>query len=401
MSISPDSPLAPLASALAAAFNALPDSEASALYPAGALINHACEPNAELEWNHQSTRCEVVALRPLRAGEEVAHCYIERGAFEGRRGRQAALGQYGFVCECSLCQQEGSASDDDESAEMQPAEEEEQPAEEQAEQEVVVVEEAERRYGSLDYWKQRYDAERERRGGGRKRRRDDEDATNEWLLSYSELRPLVRRALSGAGSEARVLDLGCGTSRFLADLRADGHRGELVGIDLAGLELAEARGLGTAVDVKLIEADVCNCAEVLGSAGAGGPGFDLVVDKSTTDALLCDVQHGMSTVRKAMAQVAKLVLPGGCLFLVSHNSLPPDERGRNGQSKRRPAWFNAVVRGLQEGEAAGSAMQWALEVHRPASTSGPTVYLFRRQRRSARGTLGGSAALLWTEHEYR
>ena len=138
-----------------------------------------------------------------------------------------------------------------------------------------------------------------------------------------------------------------------------------------------------------------------GLEGAGGPGFDLVVDKSTTDALLCDVQHGMSTVRKAMAQVAKLVLPGGCLFLVSHNSLPPDERGRNGQSKRRPAWFNAVARGLQEGDTASSAMQWALEVHRPTSTSGPTVYLFRRQRRSARGTLGGSAALLWTEHEYR
>ena len=101
----------------------------------------------------------------------MAHCYIERGAFEGRRGRQAALGQYGFVCECSLCQQEGSASDDDESPEMHPAEDEEEPAEEQAEQEVAVGEEAERRYGSLDYWKQRYDAERERRGGGRKRRK--------------------------------------------------------------------------------------------------------------------------------------------------------------------------------------------------------------------------------------
>lgn len=78
MSISPESPLAQVASDLATAFNALPECEASALYPVGALINHSCEPNAELEWNHHNTCCDVVALRPLREGEEVTHSYINR-----------------------------------------------------------------------------------------------------------------------------------------------------------------------------------------------------------------------------------------------------------------------------------------------------------------------------------
>ena len=43
---------------------------------------------------------------------------------------------------------------------------------------------------------------------------------------------------SGPERRAQVLDIGCGTSRLLADLREDGHEGALVGIDIAGLELA-------------------------------------------------------------------------------------------------------------------------------------------------------------------
>ena len=41
----------------------------------------------------------------------------------------------------------------------------------------------------------------------------------------------------GAGAASRVLDLGCGMSRLLADLRADGHTGELVGIDFVGIAI--------------------------------------------------------------------------------------------------------------------------------------------------------------------
>jgi|EP01043_Picozoa_sp_COSAG02_P012243 hypothetical protein len=62
------------------------------------------------------------------------------------------------------------------------------------------------------------------------------------------------------------------------------------------------------MDIRLIEADVRTCVEQLRKAGVGGEGaFDLVVDKSTTDALLCDTENGMRTVETAAAQVAQLV----------------------------------------------------------------------------------------------
>ena len=40
------------------------------------------------------------------------------------------------------------------------------------------------------------------------------------------------------GRESAVLDLGCGTSRLLRDLRDAGHRGPLVGSDISGVALA-------------------------------------------------------------------------------------------------------------------------------------------------------------------
>jgi hypothetical protein len=171
------------------------------------------------------------------------------------------------------------------------------------------------------------------------------------------------------------------------------------GIDLVGLDLAEARGLGKVLEIQLVEADVCKCASTLQDDAGVGLAFDLVVDKSTTDALLCDVHGGMESVRKAAGQVARMVVPGGSFCLVSHNSLPA--RTVEGALPLQPAWLQAVTRGLEEGgagddevAAAAAAVgscgtEWALEVHRSQDVDGggPTVYLFRRRRRSKRGDI--------------
>jgi SAM-dependent methyltransferase len=227
MSISPHSVLAPVASALARAYNALPNCEACAIYPAaGACITRSSDPNAELLWRQGTSRCEVVALRPLQDGEEV--CIEEES------------------------NDDSEEEDDDGNEQIQHAEdqdEQEMAAEEEEEaEEIEVIEEPERAYGDLDYWRQRYsNASDAPPAGGdtagtpaapprrkKKKRRlleGETDETDEWLLSYVELGPIIRRALSSTpgGADGRVLDLGCGTSRFLADLRADGHRGELIG----------------------------------------------------------------------------------------------------------------------------------------------------------------------------
>jgi SAM-dependent methyltransferase len=72
-------------------------------------------------------------------------------------------------------------------------------------------------YASETYWQNRYNS-----------LTDDACIEFEWLHSYEVIQPLFRYLVK---LDANVLDVGCGTSRLVADLRADGYRGRVVAID--------------------------------------------------------------------------------------------------------------------------------------------------------------------------
>ena len=115
LAVPPDAPMLPAARRLVRAFNTLPDAEGSGLYPAFALLNHSCEPNAAIEWRHDSAELTIVTIRPIAAGEEVTHCYIQGDAVAmagGLHARRYALKAHslaehgGFVCRCGRCTRE-------------------------------------------------------------------------------------------------------------------------------------------------------------------------------------------------------------------------------------------------------------------------------------------------------
>jgi hypothetical protein len=273
------------ATQLTQAYNSLPEVDGSGLFPAIALINHACEANVSIEYAAGSASASVVATRRILKGEEVCHSYVSTETLPSRRDRAWALQQYGFRCACALCE----AATEESSSEEEGAN---TAGREDAENDIGTDEQ--RSYGEQSYWVSRYEIEasaaaQQEARGRRKRPRGAavaEDWTDEWLLSFAELRDVLHRALAwssgrkarvlepprhharharpwarvqildtdplwndnnhamppptGSGPErrAQVLDIGCGTSRLLADLREDGHEGALVGIDIAGLELA-------------------------------------------------------------------------------------------------------------------------------------------------------------------
>ncbi|KAF5838233.1 hypothetical protein DUNSADRAFT_3213 [Dunaliella salina] len=71
--------------------------------------NHSCEPNAATEGEGTGLTA-VYARRGIKEGEEVTITYIEEDGDEDSKGkamsykqRQAALQDYGFKCQCTLC----------------------------------------------------------------------------------------------------------------------------------------------------------------------------------------------------------------------------------------------------------------------------------------------------------
>ena len=79
-----------------------PETVGLALAPTVALLNHACDPLAEVVFFND--RCVVQALQPIAAGEEVCIDYGYLFYTTARSERQACLkAQYHFECDCRAC----------------------------------------------------------------------------------------------------------------------------------------------------------------------------------------------------------------------------------------------------------------------------------------------------------
>ncbi|KAI0551613.1 heterokaryon incompatibility protein-domain-containing protein [Xylaria curta] len=65
-------------------------------------INHACDNNAQKNWNEKIKRHTVHALRDIDKGEEITITYLS--PLKNRTARQKALQErFGFTCLCRLC----------------------------------------------------------------------------------------------------------------------------------------------------------------------------------------------------------------------------------------------------------------------------------------------------------
>ncbi|KAL9127121.1 MAG: hypothetical protein Q9217_003947 [Psora testacea] len=85
--------------------NALPtetnESEAG-IFLEACRINHACDNNAQKNWNGNIKRHTVHALRDIYKGEEITIYYLR--VHNNREARKEALqAKFGFICSCRLC----------------------------------------------------------------------------------------------------------------------------------------------------------------------------------------------------------------------------------------------------------------------------------------------------------
>eukprot|EP00927_Polykrikos_kofoidii_P066614 TRINITY_DN62180_c0_g1_i1.p1 TRINITY_DN62180_c0_g1~~TRINITY_DN62180_c0_g1_i1.p1 ORF type:complete len:509 (+),score=102.94 TRINITY_DN62180_c0_g1_i1:99-1529(+) len=85
---------------------AWPALHGTALFATVARINHSCAPNTKIVFPSNSACLNAVALTPVAAGDEICISYIQQEADVHVRRRR--LLEYGFVCNCPLCQQQDS-----------------------------------------------------------------------------------------------------------------------------------------------------------------------------------------------------------------------------------------------------------------------------------------------------
>jgi ubiquinone/menaquinone biosynthesis C-methylase UbiE len=124
------------------------------------------------------------------------------------------------------------------------------------------------------------------------------------LMRRQALAPIARQIGRRRHGALRLIDVGCGTGRFLAQIKSNWPRLQVTGIDLSPYYLAAARErLGSWSRVSLVE----GAAERLPCPDGA---FDLVTSVFLLHELPRSVRHA------ALAEMARVLRPGGLLVLV-------------------------------------------------------------------------------------
>ena len=204
-------------------------------------------------------------------------------------------------------------------------------------------------YGQKRYWQQRY---------------EDGAEQFEWHLPQAALRGLLEQHCAALQrGQAVVVDLGCGTSRFLADLAAEpGFSGKLIGIDYAPSALAWQR---TQPEAARLELHCAPARDISRLAGVGA--VDLVLDKATMDGNLAGQR--LDVVAEYAAAVGQALAPGGLYAVTSH---------MNSEEFVAEPWVAAVTEALQRG--AGPGARFELDAHFHDQDT-PGVWLFSKHAR--------------------
>ena len=245
----------------------------------------------------------------------------------------------------------------------------------------------ERRYGEKAYWDKRYDKIQPKKHETVNNNDDEKalspssssssiDETSEWLLSYTELEPLLIPKLR-RGPQSSVLDVGCGISHFLVDMCEKGkHTGPLVGIDISGIDAAKEMNKNHK-NITILNIDARCCSKEFNVCE-----FDAILDKSTIDGMLCDEVNGLEHVIQMTNNIGMILKEGGVYCIVSHNNPQDDDDSEIVVTE----WLEAVIKGL----LSDGRRTFRLDIHffsndeQQQSSSSPSVYLFTRTRRSGR-----------------
>lgn len=123
-------------------------------------------------------------------------------------------------------------------------------------------------YGDAKYWDERY-------------ARKDMCDTFDWLEGYSQLKEVLLKFLP-KGNESKILVLGCGNAEFSEDMYDDGYK-DITNVDISDvvIQKMKERNKESRPGMSWLQMDVTEMDPAFENT------FDIAIDKSTIDALLC------------------------------------------------------------------------------------------------------------------
>jgi len=140
----------------------------------------------------------------------------------------------------------------------------------------------------------------------------------DWYTDYQTLKPLMDYYLKRRPN-ASVLNVGCGNSRLSMDMALDGYS-NITSIDISKNCVDRMRKIcneskdscdGQFSDLRWLEMDATDLK-------FGEEKFDLVVDKGTLDALICETTESHPKIQQVVAEAWRVLKSGGYYILITY-----------------------------------------------------------------------------------
>lgn len=154
-------------------------------------------------------------------------------------------------------------------------------------------------YGDPEYWEKRYE--------------EQKGKTYDWLEDYESLGPIIKQLIS---PDANILVLGCGNAELSEEMYNDGFT-HIDNIDISTAVIQQMKDRNA--DKPSMAWTVMNVMDIKFPNGH----FDLAIDKSTIDALLCG-DDAFINVAKMTKEVQRVLKVGGVYMAISYGI--PDTR---------------------------------------------------------------------------
>jgi ubiquinone/menaquinone biosynthesis C-methylase UbiE len=190
--------------------------------------------------------------------------------------------------------------------------------------------------------------------------------------------------------------IGCGVSTLFGDMLKDDWKGTMLGIDYAPSVVAHMRGVypSSTSEYKSITFDKIDAHDMNTLADAS---FDFIIDKATTDGLLCSPESAAKTP-DMYSEVARVLAEGGLYVICSVND--PDH-----------GWFSDYVMSSLVSTCPNN--KWQVVVHSMSPPDGegdddnddnegpgPNVYMIRKHGRSLRSRTKDASDSFTVEQQF-